>query len=311
MAPWDIGLATHYASLLSTAGRLAEAQIAFARAATIEPDHPVLLNHLTHFYQRRGDLEGAIEVAEILVSLHSRAFGPRLDQLRRLRDRLSDRRFGWPNVTIAGRCVVGARSLPLDVRLTTTPSPPPFVESWRRHEALMAARPETEIDIFLVGGSLAECWPSDLWAPLSVLNFGVKADKTQHTLWRLEQLPAASVNCRHAVILLGTNNLEANDTVAGIAAGVAAVVAGIVRVAPHAKVWVIGTPPVRPEGREFRSNARRRANAAVAGTSGFGTIDVDRVLAASGRTLCYEPDGIHLGKSEYKRLTEAVMCRVV
>jgi tetratricopeptide (TPR) repeat protein len=309
MASEHFGFVAHYASLLAASGRFAEAQIAFARAATIAPDHPVLLYKLTEFHQRRGDLESAIEAAELLVSLHSQTFLPRLNQLRRLHDRLGRRRFGWPNVTIAGRRIVGNPSLPLDVRVTTTPSPPPFVESWRRHEGLMAARPE-KVDVFLVGDSLAEYWPEDLWAPLSVFNFGVKADKTQHTLWRLAQLPPASVDCRHAVILLGTNNLGAGDTSVGIAAGIAAVAAGVVRVAPRARVWVIGTPPARPEGQEFRPDVRRRANATVAGIGGFDTVDADAALAASETALCYEPDGIHLGRSAYQRLTHGILSQI-
>jgi tetratricopeptide (TPR) repeat protein len=305
MAPEHFGYVCHFASLLAASGRFAEAQIAFARAAALLPDHPVLLYKLTEFHERRGDIEGAIEAAELLVTLHSETFRPRLEHLRRLQRPRT--RFKWPQLTVRGRRIIGDPALPIDVRVTTTPSPPPFVESWTRHEALLARRPEGPIDVMLVGDSLVEYWPDELWGPLSVFNFGVKADKTQHALWRLEQLPAGSIDCRHAVVLLGTNNLGAGDTAAGISAGVAAVVAATVRVAPRAKVRVIATPPCGPQ-LQFRADVRRKANAALAGLEGFQTLNVDEALTARGDDCgaAFQDDGIHLTASGYRLLTEAV-----
>jgi tetratricopeptide (TPR) repeat protein len=306
MAPNNFGLIAHYASLLGVGGRFAEAQIAFARAAALLPDSPFLLYKLTEFHERRGDLDSAIEAAELLVSLHSETFKPRLEHLRWLRKRASSR-FRWPTLTIRGRPILGNPALPIDVRVTTTPSPPPFVDSWRRHEVLLERRPRRPVDVMLVGDSLVEYWPDANWAPLSVFNFGVRADKTQHVLWRLEQLPAGSVECRDVVVLVGTNNLGAGDTATGIAAGVAAVVAAVVRVAPRANVHVIATPPCGPQ-LGFRSDARLKANKALAGLDGFETLDVDTEMTDGGflGQPKYKDDGIHFSDAGYCRLTEVV-----
>ena len=302
------GFIAHYASLLAASGRFAEAQIAFARAATIAPDHPVLLYNLTDFHQRRGDLESAIEAAELLVSLHSQTFLPRLNQLRSQQKRRKLLRH-WPVLTIRGRRIVGDPALPIDVRVTTTPSPPPFADSWRRHEMLMARRPQEPVDVMLVGDSLAEFWPDELWRPLKVFNFGVRADKTQQALWRLEQLPAASIDSRHAVVMLGTNNLGAGDTPAGIAAGVAAVVAAVVRVSPRAQVWVVAVPPCGP-GFQFRADDRRRANAILSGLEGFKTIDAEAALTSGlSPEQHYQEDGIHLTSVGYRLLLGLVRAR--
>jgi tetratricopeptide (TPR) repeat protein len=307
MAPANVGFVTHHASMLAASGRFDEALIVFARAAAVAPDHPLLLRRLSEFHERRGDIEHAIEAAELLVSMHSQAFLPRLNELR---SRLAQRKRYWPALTIAGRRIAGDPALPVDVRVTTTPSPPPFVDSWRRHEMLMARRPDVPIDVMLVGDSLVEYWPDELWSPLSVFNFGVKADKTQHALWRLEQLPPASVDCRHAVILLGTNNLGAGDTAAGITAGVAAVVAALVRVAPRAKVHVIGTPPGGPQF-AFRADVREKANKALAGLEGVETLDVDAALTGGGAgSTSYKEDEIHLSDAGYRRLTEVVKAKL-
>jgi tetratricopeptide (TPR) repeat protein len=301
MAPWDIGLAAHYASLLSTARRFEEAEIAFARAASIAPDHPLLLYKLTEFHQRRGDVESAIETAERLVTLHSETFRPKLELLRK---RQKARGQNWPGVTTLGRRIFGDPELPADGRVTTTASPPPSADSWRRHEALMARRPDGPIDLLLVGDAMAEHWPDELWAPLTVFNFGVKADKTQHALWRLQQLPPASVNCRHALILLGANNMVAGDTTAGIMAGVAAVQAAVVRAAPRAKVYVIATPPCGL-GCKLRGEARTKVNAALAGLEGVATIDVAEMLCRGLAEPTASCEGDQAGMSDlgYRRTT--------
>jgi tetratricopeptide (TPR) repeat protein len=311
MAPEHFGFAAHYASLLSAARRFEEAQIAFARAAAVAPDHPVLLYKLAEFHQRRGDFESAIEAAELLVVLHSETFRPKLEQLRK-RQRERGRPFSnWPALTVAGRRIAGNPALPVDVRVTTTPSPPPFVESWRRHETLMARRPDGPFDLMLVGDSLVEYWPDELWEPLDIFNFGVKADKTQHVLWRLEQLPPGSLDCRHAVILLGANNLGAGDTATGIAAGVAAVVAGAVRAAPKARITVIATPPCGPDG-QFRADVRLKANKALAGLEGFEMITIDEALLpdAEAGSPNYQLDGTHFSDSGYRLLTKLVRPRL-
>jgi hypothetical protein len=308
MAPEHFGFVAHYASLLAAAGRFEEAQIAFARAAAVAPDHPVLLYKLTEFHERRGDVESAIEAAELLVVLHSETFRPKLEQLRKRQRERPGPFSNWPAVTILGKVIVGDPALPVDVRVTTTPSPPPFVDSWRRHEMLMARRPDGPIDIMLVGDSLVEYWPDELWAPFKVFNFGTKADKTQHALWRLGQLPPRSIECRHALILLGTNNLGAGDTANGIAAGVAAVVAAVLRVAPRAQVHVIATPPCGPRF-EFRADVRRKANAALARLQGFRTMDVDSLLTAdcASNVANYSQDSVHLTDAGYRTLTRVVV----
>ena len=311
MAPDRFGYVAHHASLLAARGRFAEAEIAFARAAALMPDSPFLLYKLTEFHEQRGDFKSAIEAAELLVSFHSATFQPRLDRLRALQQRTTER-FRWPTLSIRGKRIVGNPLLPIDVRVTTTPSPPPFVESWRRHEALTSRRPTGPVDLMLVGDSLVECWPDPLWAPLTVFNFGVKADKTQHALWRLEQLPPASIDCRHVVILLGANNLGAGDTATGIAMGVAAVVAAVVRVAPKARILVIATPPCGPDS-QFRQDARQKANATLASFEGVEVIEVDAEMRGDGsvRSLNYAPDGTHFTETGYRRLTELVRGRLV
>jgi len=106
---------------------------------------------------------------------------------------------------------------------------------------------------------------------------------------------------------MGANNLGADDTANGIAAGVAAVVAAVVRVAPRARIHVVGVPPCGPDF-QFRSDVRCRANLALARLQGFETLDVDAELTCEFSQPCanYKDDGIHLTEAGYERLTELV-----
>jgi hypothetical protein len=310
IAPQNFGYAAHYATLLAEAGRFEEAQIAFARVASMAPDHPVLLYKLTEFHERRGDLESAVEVAELLVAAHSETYRPRLESLRELKGKNA----GWLNrleLAFRGRGIFAISPRPIDVRVTTTPSQPLSADAIRRHEGLMARRPLQPVDVMLVGDSLAEHWPAELWAPLSVFNFGAAAGGTQHLLWRLEQLPAGSIDCRHAVVLLGADRLGARDTARGIAAGVAAVVAALIRVAPRAKILVISAPSCGPVLRA-RKGQRRKLNAALARLGGFETLDFDEALIPWGAdcvSSCQD-GGARFTANVYRHLTAAVEARL-
>jgi lysophospholipase L1-like esterase len=200
---------------------------------------------------------------------------------------------------------------PIEILVTTTPSPPPFVHSWRRHVELMGRFPRRPVDLVLVGDSLVHYWPDALWKPWAVFNFGIAADKTQHTLWRLQQVAPASIQARFVVVMLGTNNLAADDTARGIAAGVAAVVAAVARVAPDTRPHVIAMPPCGP-GYQFRDEVRRRANDLLAEARSFDTINVDDAITCGFAEHCpnYLEDRIHFSDTGYRVLTDIVRRRI-
>jgi len=90
-------------------------------------------------------------------------------------------------------------------------------------------------EVLLLGDSMCERWLSSgkqLWETevmgdhrrLRVFNAGVGGDKTQHVLWRLEEkLIGDEFKPQFAIVLIGTNNLEA-DSAEDIALGIDAIV---------------------------------------------------------------------------------------
>jgi hypothetical protein len=93
----------------------------------------------------------------------------------------------------------------------------------------LAMRPKPILSPLRAGRPLGLKSPWKVWkclsggevegGPLKAFNFGCKANRTQHAVWRLELLTLGSVDARQAVILIGANNLGAGDTVTGVAAG--------------------------------------------------------------------------------------------
>ncbi len=200
---------------------------------------------------------------------------------------------------------------PVEILVTTTPSPPPFVQSWLRHLDILRSAPQGPVDIMLVGDSHVEYWPSHMWGSLTTYNFGVAADKTQHLLWRLAALPDASIRTGDVVLLAGTNNLGADDTAIGIAAGLGEVAQEVSRVAPDARLHILAVPPCG-DGLEFRDHVRRQANASLRGRYRSNLVEADQQLRAEqhGRRLCYQEDNIHFSLHGYEVLTALLLTRI-
>lgn len=90
---------------------------------------------------------------------------------------------------------------------------------------LMRGKP---VDLIFIGDSITEQWRWGPGVPVwkkrfedRALNFGLGSDRTQHTIWRLQNIELKGWSPKVAVVLIGTNNVS--DTPADIAAGVKAV----------------------------------------------------------------------------------------
>jgi len=111
-------------------------------------------------------------------------------------------------------------------------------------------------DIIFIGDSITENFikePTVGWdmvgksvwdkhyATRNALDFGVGADRTEHVLWRFDNMDIKSFDPKVAVILIGTNNNI--NTPEEIAAGVKAVAAKTQDTFKHAKIILISILP--------------------------------------------------------------------
>jgi lysophospholipase L1-like esterase len=111
--------------------------------------------------------------------------------------------------------------------------------------ALRKGRPA---DLIFIGDSITEQWRWGAGSPVwkqhfeqRAFDFGLGSDKTQHTLWRLQNIDLSFISPKVAMIMIGTNNTA--DTPEEIAAGVQAVVAATQKKFPGIKVVLASILP--------------------------------------------------------------------
>lgn len=105
------------------------------------------------------------------------------------------------------------------------------------------------IDVLFLGDSITDGWHGagkavwdQYYGSMKAANFGIGYDRTQHTLWRLQNGEGAGFQPKAVVMMLGTNNTGIN-TPEEAAAGIAAVVAELRKDFPETKILLLGIFP--------------------------------------------------------------------
>lgn len=134
-----------------------------------------------------------------------------------------------------------------------------YQTAWDDYLATKKGKP---VEIIFIGDSITEQWRWGAGRPVwqkfyagRALNFGKGGDKTQHVLWRLENLDIKSFTPKVAVILIGTNNVS--DAPEDIATGVKAVIDKTMQLFSGAKVVLISILP------NARANEKMAATNAI------------------------------------------------
>lgn len=112
----------------------------------------------------------------------------------------------------------------------------------------LALRQGRAADLIFIGDSITEQWRWGAGNPVwkqhfeaRAFDFGLGADKTEHTLWRLENIALPGLAPKVAVIMIGTNNVA--DSAQDIAAGVQAVIKATQVKFPGIKVVLMSILP--------------------------------------------------------------------
>jgi lysophospholipase L1-like esterase len=116
----------------------------------------------------------------------------------------------------------------------------------------LAWRRTQPADLIFIGDSITEQFR---WGPGNAvwkqhyeqraLNFGRSGDRTQHVLWRLDNLDIGWARPKAAILLIGTNNQD--NPPEDIVAGVRAIIAKVQAKWPGVKVVLLG---ILPNGRQ-------------------------------------------------------------
>ena len=104
------------------------------------------------------------------------------------------------------------------------------------------------VRLVFLGDSITQSWQPNIFEQFygsrAALNLGVSGDGTQGVLWRLENggWPAA-LQPEAIVLLIGTNNIGAGARAENVALGIAQIVARLQRLAPNARILLLGVLP--------------------------------------------------------------------
>lgn len=182
-------------------------------------------------------------------------------------------------------------------------------------ERLLAKRNEIstldrKVDIVLLGDSITHNWESAGKASLaelrkthSVLDLGYSGDVTQSLLWRIENGELSGYRAKCIVLMIGTNNTNANSKPENTAAGVRRILDVIAEKQPSAKVLLL---PIFPRGAGADDPKRVRNEEVNAIIRGFA--DGERVvwldfnakfLDEKGDTHWCMPDRLHPNAAAY------------
>ncbi|UPY36971.1 GDSL-type esterase/lipase family protein [Sediminicoccus sp. KRV36] len=132
-----------------------------------------------------------------------------------------------------------------------TPDAPNWAE-WRglvdRLTARLRSTDVSRTQIVFIGDSITQDWQPNLFEQFyghrGALNLGISGDTTQGMLWRLEnghwpaRLQPAAI-----VLLIGTNNIGLGNRPEDVAVGIGQIVARLQRLAPQARIVLVGILP--------------------------------------------------------------------
>jgi lysophospholipase L1-like esterase len=180
----------------------------------------------------------------------------------------------------------------------------------KRHEALVEEAKRGDADLLLLGDTLMDAWRGQkaLWAerfaPLRTSNFGMMGDRAEHLLWRLHN-GALDGRPKAAVLLIGTNNLGAGQSVERTAAAVEAVV-DVLR--PRARVLLLGIFPRGEKPDDPLRTKVREVNERLSKVSGVRYLDLGPLFLETDGTLSRElmPDLLHLSDKGYRVWADAL-----
>ncbi|MFO0951727.1 MAG: platelet-activating factor acetylhydrolase IB subunit [Isosphaeraceae bacterium] len=209
-----------------------------------------------------------------------------------------------------------------DPAVNTATKPEPRDGAWlQMHENFLEQARKGDIDLLFLGDSITRGWandseggPSGIWqrhfAPRRAANFGIGGDRTQHLLWRLENGEVDGISPRVAVVMIGTNNANAN-TPAEIAEGVTAVVQTLRKKLPKTRVLLLGVFP-RGKRHDAVRERLRAVNERIARLDDGGAtvkyLDLGPHFVNPDGSISQDvmPDYLHLSRKGYRIWAEAM-----
>lgn len=183
-----------------------------------------------------------------------------------------------------------------------------------------AARKQEGIDLLMIGDSITHGWDGagkEVWKKYyehrKPINMGFSGDRTEHVLWRLEQLPLNKIKPKAAVLMIGTNNIgHGSSSPKEAAAGIKAIVGKLQKQYPEMKILVLN---VFPRGNQPDDGMRKKVDEInsylpelLDGEQNVTLLDINSVFLDADKILQPEimKDFLHPGADGYALWAKAV-----
>jgi len=203
-------------------------------------------------------------------------------------------------------------------------TPVPRTDQWwgPRHKAVNERLKQGNADLLFIGDSITHGWEStgkEIWdtyyAPRNAVNMGFSGDRTQHVLWRLDNLNLEGLSPRLAIIMIGTNNSNGNDNTAEeIADGIITICQRLRTKLPKTKILLLAIFPrnAGPSPQRQKNVKAGLLASKIADGKMIHYLDINsRFLTKDGLlTRDIMPDYLHPNKAGYKIWAEAIEPKV-
>ena len=148
----------------------------------------------------------------------------------------------------------------LNETVPETTIPVPRVGPWlKRHNNQKEQMKAKDPQIIFVGDSITQSWESEgenIWkeqiAPVQSVNLGIAGDRTQHSIWRIQNIAWEETTPKIAVVMIGTNNIG-YDSGLDIQAGIRSLIHHIHEKSSETKIILYG---IFPRGKESSDEKR-------------------------------------------------------
>ena len=186
-----------------------------------------------------------------------------------------------------------------------------------RHEKMNERVKQGNVDLVFIGDSITQGWEGNgkgVWKKYygkrNAVNLGIRGDRTQHVLWRLDHGNLDDISPKLAVVMIGTNNSREN-TPEEIADGVEAIVGQLRSALPETKVLLLAIFPRGENGQDERRRVNQDANERIAKLNDgmrVKYLDIGQGFLEDDGTLTREimPDLLHLSEKGYTIWADAI-----
>jgi len=186
----------------------------------------------------------------------------------------------------------------------------------KRHEQHIERVKPGKADLIFIGDSITQGWEGggkETWerfyGPRNAVNLGIGGDRTQHVLWRLEHDEVKGINPKVAVVMIGTNNVQA-DPPDDIAEGITAIVKSLRDKLPTTKILLLGVFPRSPEPDIARERIKAINNKIkeLGHGKNVNYLDISQSFLNADGTISKEvmPDFLHLSPRGYRIWADAI-----